>query len=380
MKKELLLIFTILLFMTGCTGHHFDDVSLKTIPKVRIECAVAYDLLQKEDEPCLLEVTDSMHMVYRDEKAKIKLRGNSTAECPKRPFTLKLSQNHALCGMPEAKKWVLLANYYDSTMLRNALAFRMSEQTNLEWTPHSRFVELFYNEIYQGIYQLCEKVEVGSHRVKIEQDGWLIEVDARVTEKDSYFRTRNMENPFRIEYPDKNLSEQRIEQLHAFFQQAEDALFGDNFMDSIDGWRKYLDEDSWIDWLLINEIAKNIDAVFYSSCYMHSGTDGRIVMGPVWDFDLGYGNTTNNGCDSPVGWHVRTSLWYRRLFEDDLFAQKVRRRFQFFYGNRNNYYSFVRRQAVSLHPHVDRNVSYEENIDELLLWLEQRLDWLNTNL
>lgn len=380
MKKELLLIFTILLFTTGCTGHHFDDVSLQTIPKVKIECTTAYELLQKEDEPCLFELTDSTHMVYRDEKAKIKLRGNSTAECPKRPFTLKLSQNQSLCGMPDAKKWVLLANYFDSTMLRNALAFRMSEQANLEWTPHSRFVELFYNGIYQGIYQLCEKVEVGAHRVDIAQDGWLIEIDTRVTDKDSYFRTVHMENPYRIEYPDKNLSEQRIEQLHAFFQQAEDALFGEHFMDSIEGWRKYLDEDSWIDWFLINEMAKNNDAVFYSSCYMHSAPDGRIVMGPVWDFDLGYGNTTNNGCDSPIGWHVRTSAWYTRLFEDPVFAQNVRMRFQSFYYNRSDYYSFIRRQACSLQPHVERNVSYEESIEKLLLWLEKRLDWLNNNL
>lgn len=380
MKKELLLIFTILLFMTGCTGHHFDDVSLQTIPKVKIECTTAYELLQKEDEPCLFELTDSTHMVYRDEKAKIKLRGNSTAECPKRPFTLKLSQNQSLCGLPDAKKWVLLANYFDSTMLRNALAFRMSEQANLEWTPHSRFVELFYNGIYQGIYQLCEKVEVGAHRVDIAQDGWLIEIDTRVTDKDSYFRTVHMENPYRIEYPDKNLSEQRIEQLHAFFQQAEDALFGEHFTDSIEGWRKYLDEDSWIDWFLINEMAKNNDAVFYSSCYMHSAPDGRIVMGPVWDFDLGYGNTTNNGCDSPIGWHVRNSAWYTRLFEDPVFAQNVRMRFQSFYYNRSDYYSFIRRQACSLQPHVERNVSYEESIEKLLLWLEKRLDWLNNNL
>lgn len=380
MKKELLLIFTILLFMTGCTGHHFDDVSLQTIPKVKIECTTAYELLQKEDEPCLFELTDSIHMVYRDEKARIKLRGNSTAECPKRPFTLKLSQNQSLCGLPDAKKWVLLANYFDSTMLRNALAFRMSEQTNLEWTPHSRFVELFYNGIYQGIYQLCEKVEVGAHRVDIAQDGWLIEIDTRVTDKDSYFLTVHMENPYRIEYPDKNLSEQRIEQLHAFFQQAEDALFGEHFTDSIEGWRKYLDEDSWIDWFLINEMAKNNDAVFYSSCYMHSAPDGRIVMGPVWDFDLGYGNTTNNGCDSPIGWHVRTSAWYTRLFEDPVFAQNVRMRFQSFYYNRSDYYSFIRRQACSLQPHVERNVSYEESIEKLLLWLEKRLDWLNNNL
>lgn len=379
MKKKLLLISIIVLFTTGLTGCH-SDVSLQTIPKVKIECAVAYDLLQKEDELCLFELTDSIHMVYRDEIAKIKLRGNSTAECPKRPFTLKLSQNRDLCGMPEAKKWVLLANWFDSTMLRNALAFRMSEQTNLAWTPHSRFVELFYNGTFKGIYQLCEKVEVRSHRVDIAQDGWLIEIDARVTKKDSYFRTEYMENPYRIEYPDENLSEQRIEQLHAFFQQAEAALFGDNFTDSIDGWRKYLDEDSWIDWFLINEIAKNIDAVFFSSCYMHSGTDGRIVMGPVWDFDLGYGNTTNNGCDSPIGWHVRNSLWYTRLFEDPMFAYHVRERFQFFYGNRNSYYSFLRCQAALLRPYVEWDVSNCACIENLLLWLEQRFEWLNNNL
>lgn len=151
-------------------------------------------------------------------------------------------------------------------------------------------------------------------------------------------------------------------------------------MDSIEGWRKYLDEDSWIDWFLINEMAKNNDAVFYSSCYMHSAPDGRIVMGPVWDFDLGYGNTTNNGCDSPIGWHVRTSAWYTRLFEDPVFAQNVRMRFQSFYYNRSDYNSFIRRQACSLQPHVERNVSYEESIEKLLLWLEKRLDWLNNNL
>lgn len=384
MKKELLLIFTILLFMTGCTGHHFDDVSLQTIPKVKIECTTAYELLQKEDEPCLFELTDSMHLVYKDGKSQIKVRGNSTADCPRRPFTVKLSKDKDLCGLPEANKWVLLANWFDSTMLRNALAFRMSEPTNLDWTPHSRFVELYYNKSYKGIYQLCEKVEVAPHRLEIDPDGWLIEIDYRVTESDSSFRTVYMENPYRIAYPDKDLSAQRTEQLHTFFQQAEDALFGDNFTDSIDGWRKYLDEDSWIDWFLINEIAKNIDAVFFSSCYMHSAPDGRIAMGPVWDFDLGYGNIPenipDNTCDSPIGWHVRASAWYDRLFKDPLFAQNVRIRFQLFYDNRDNYYSFIRQQARSLRPYVDRNASYDEHIEELIWWLDQRFEWLNTNL
>ena len=380
MKKELLRVCIIMLLTTGLIACR-NELSFQTIPNVQIDCAVSYELLQKANEPCFFEFTDSTgHLFCRDKRAEIKLHGNSTADCPKRSFTLKLSQNQALCSMPKSKKWILLANDLDSTLLRNALAFRMAEQANLEWTPHSRFVKLFYNGTNKGLYQLCEKVEAESHRVDIAQDGWLIEIDARITESDSYFRTAYMENPFRVKYPDKNISVQRIEQLHAFFQQAEDVLFGENFTDSIDGWRKYLDEDSWIDWFLINEIAKNNDAIFFSSCYMHSGKDGRIVMGPVWDFDLGYGNTAYNNCDSPIGWHVRTSAWYMRLFEDPVFAQKARSRFQFFYSNRANYYSFIRRRASLLHPHTNHNVSYMDGIDTLLSWLDQRFAWLNNNL
>ncbi|MBR4264027.1 MAG: hypothetical protein IKQ48_05575 [Paludibacteraceae bacterium] len=77
---------------------------------------------------------------------------------------------------------------------------------------------------------------------------------------------------------------------------------------------------------------------------------------------------------------MRASAWYDRLFKDPLFAQNVRIRFQFFYDNRDNYYSFIRQQARYLRPYVDRNASYDEHIEELLWWLDQRFEWLNTNL
>lgn len=97
-----------------------NELSFQTIPKVKIECATSYELLQKEYEPCLFELTDSMHLVYKDGKSQIKVRGNSTADCPRRPFTVKLSKDKDLCALPEAMKWVLLANWFDITMLRNA--------------------------------------------------------------------------------------------------------------------------------------------------------------------------------------------------------------------------------------------------------------------
>lgn len=394
MRKFYACLFVMML-LCGCKSHdNSPELPVKQHPILfNILCDTDYSLLEKKDVSCVLEQWEEGSDVRERMNGKIRLRGNSTAECPKRPFALKLDKKISLCNMPEAKKWVLLANWFDKTMLRNALAFRMSEDSKLDWTPHSRFIELYYNDLAKGIYQLCEKVEVNSNRVNVELDGWLIEVDTRVTDEDVYFRTERMPNPFRIDYPDKGITDQQLEKIHSLFQEAEDTLFCDNFADPQDGWRKYLDEDSWIDWYLINEIAKNNDAIFYSSCYMHSTKNGSIAMGPIWDFDLGYGNTTFNECDLPEGWHVRLSSWYSRLFEDPLFVQNVRKRFQFFYDNRENYYTFIRQHATDLSVPMSRNDSiwqfsndtlqkrntYGEEIDALIMWMDRRLEWMKNN-
>lgn len=356
-----------------------------------ILCDTDYLFLKKEYVPCVLKKGKEGSKTRDSLDGVIRLRGNSTAECPKRPFTLKLNKKFSLCDMPESKKWVLLANWYDRTMLRNALAFYMSEDSRMDWTPHSCHVDLYYNNEYKGIYQLCEKVEVNTNRVKVGRDGWLIEVDTRVTGEDVYFMTKHMENPFRIDYPDKKITEEQFEQIRMSLQKAEEILFSDNFAHPEEGWRKYLDEDSWIDWYLINEIAKNNDAIFYTSCYMHYAEDGLIAMGPVWDFDLGYGNTKLNDCDLSAGWHVRHSNWYTRLFEDTLFVQNVQKRFLFFYNNRANYYTYVRQQAAILNISADKNDSvwidfpqrhstYNEEVESLVQWLEQRIEWMKNNL
>ena len=387
------IVILLLIGLSGCN----QDISVSNSIKVEINTDTPYELLKKEDASCVFCMTDTMLHTFSDNNAKIKLRGNSTAEFPKRPFTLKLSKNSSLCGMPEAKKWVLLANYFDKTMLRNALAFKMSEDSKLTWTPHFRFVELYYNGVHNGTYQLCEKVEVNNRRVEVPPDGWLIEVDARVTEEDTYFTTNHMEHPFRIDYPDKNYSTEQIEQIHNFIQQAEDVLFGEHFTNPDTGWRKYLDEESWIDWLLINEIAKNGDGNFYSSCWMHSGSDGKILMGPIWDYDTCFGNNIYEKPRNPEGFYVLEAQWFMRLMEDPLFAQDVRERFLFFYNNRSMYYDFIRKNALRLRSAVDNNdtiwhtigtqispylvpnQTYDEDIEELIQWLQKRFEWLKNN-
>ena len=389
----ILSLFCLMLLLCGCHS----DMSEALLPYIEINSPIAYDQLIKQDEPCSIKISDSTTEIT-DSEAFIRLRGNSTAEFPKRPFQISLSHKKPVLGMAPAKKWVLLANYFDKTMLRNALAFRMAEDSRLGWTPHYCFVDLFYNGAYKGTYQLCEKVEVNTNRVNVPEDGWLIEIDARANENDNYFRTLHMENPFRIDWPHKTLTQYQKEQIQASLTQAETTLFGDNFTHPVDGWRKYLDEDTWVDWFLINEIAKNGDGNFYSSCYMHQDTCGKIAMGPLWDYDTCFGNNIFDAPRNPEGFYVRDAQWFARLMEDSAFAEKVRNRFSFFYAQQAIYYDFIRKTAADIRPRVDMNNSvwhtigaqispfltpnatYDEDVEELVLWLQKRFEWLKNNL
>lgn len=380
-----------------CSCDHPEPVVLtgSVYPQVEITTDIKYDALTKTDVHCLVQLKDSIGKVKMSQNGLIKLRGNSTAVFPKRPFRLKLTYPYPICGLPEGNKWVLLANFFDKTMLRNALAFKMSEDSKLEYTPRFQYIELIYNNEYKGTYQLCEKVEVAPHRVAVPEDGWLIEIDAYVINEEGeyYFRTPNMVYPYRIEYP-KDITQEKLEDLHQYFIKAEEALFSDNFTDSLQGWRKYLDEESWVDWYLIHEISKDGDGNFYTSCYMHSGSNGKIVMGPVWDFDTSFGNNIYDDPRNPKGFYTLTAPWFSQLMKDPIFAQNVKERFLFFYSNKEKYYSYVRMKANNLlpaihnndsiwhtigqqiSPYLEPNKSYKEDIEALIKWLDIRFEWM----
>ena len=386
-----------LLFMCGilcsCRDEPTNPALIEDFPRVEITSSRPYSKITSTDKHCFVTISNKANVLLQSQ-GSIHVRGNSTARCPKRPFLLKLDEDASVCGMPSASSWILLANYYDKTMLRNALAFRLSEDSRLIWTPRSQFVEMWFNEEYKGTYQLCEKIEVHPNRLNVPSNGWLVEIDTRTPEDEPQFRTAGIEQPIHILFPGNADSTAQLDSISAFFAQADNALFSANFVDSTNGWRKYLDEQSWVDWYLINEIAKNVDATFFSSCFMYSGLDGRIVIGPIWDYDLAFGNTTYNGTDNPEGWYIRTTCWYTRLFEDPMFAAAAKDRFMYFYNRREEYYQDIRSQAAIMRPHIQANekiwhtmdkqlwhepsyVTYDENVDALITWLSKRFEWMN---
>ena len=111
------------------------------------------------------------------EPVRIKGRGHSSWEFPKKSYTLNFFENVIFFGLPEDENWVFLANHSDKTLLRNALAYELGKISNFDWSPNYGFTELYLNNNYIGLYQIVEKIEAGYNRVDLENIGYIIEID-----------------------------------------------------------------------------------------------------------------------------------------------------------------------------------------------------------
>lgn len=333
-------------------------------------------------------------------RVNIKGRGNSSWKFPKKPFRLKFDEKISFLDMHKDKSWVLVPNYNDKSMLRNSLAFYMSSISSLDYTPEGHFVELIFNGKYWGTYQLCEKLKISDHRVAVGDDGFLLEIDSRAPgESDSrYFQVPHMENVVNIKDPEIEYSDESYRYIRDFVIKADEVLFSTKFTDPNVGWQAYLDMDSFVDWYLIQEIGKNLDGNFDTSCYMHLARGGKLMMGPIWDMDVAYGNIdqANQSCYRPTGFHIKNVQWYARLFRDPVFKARVKERFNYFYRHQNEILANVNADAqylkysaqenndvwhllnVKTWPNYNIWGSYQNEVQDLKQWFVTRMEWLKT--
>ena len=327
-------------------------------------------------------------------RMNIKGRGNSTWAMPKKGYRLKLDEEQSLLGEHKDKAWVLLTNYTDKSMVRISTAFYMGKISNLDYTPSAHFVEVMLNGRYQGTYQLCEKLKRSKHRVNVGDDGFLLEIDAVAEDDDVIFRTDHLKYPINIKSPSVEVGDENYNYVRDFVVQAEKALFSSNFKDPDEGWQKYMDMDSFVDWYLINEIAKNNDAYLYSSCYMNLTRDGKLKMGPIWDFDIAFGNINYNGNYEPTGFWIKNTTWFSQLFRDPAFVHKVSERFTYFYDHKDDIIREINENAMYLKYAVQENEnkwhtfnvetwpnynilgSYNNEVQGLKDWFLARMEWL----
>lgn len=327
---------------------------------------------------------------------EIKGRGHSTWFVhPKKPYQLKFENKAEVFGMPADKKWILLAEYSDKTLIRNKLAYEMGKLSYLDWTPQSVFSEVFLNDEYNGTYLVTQKVEAGSNRVNIGDDGYLLEIDVpdHLEPGDIYFNSTKF--MIQIKEPEIETGSSQYNLIKNHIIEFENVLFSQNFLNPETGYKSYIDMPSFVDWYLINEIAKNQDAKSYSSIYFNYIPGGKIKMGPLWDFDLAFGNVDYSECEFPTGFWVKYHAWINRMFQDPEFVSMVKERFAFFKENENNFIDIIDKQAFALRYAQEENDNkwdlfgnyvwpnpvvygtHEEEVQHLKTWFETRMQWMD---
>ena len=286
------------------SGNDSQLYQLTNLPTVVINTANAEEITSKE-----IEITSTVYIISQDgthllcdRQTGVRGRGNASWDFPKKPYRLKFSEKRSPLGAPaEAKKWTLLSNYGDKTLMRNILAFEVSRRLKMAYTPFCQPVDLIVNGEYRGCYQLCDQIDVRENRVDITemdvtdntginlQGGYLIEIDAYAYNEAKYFYSQRG-TPVTIKSPDNDkITTEQQAYIENFFNTMEASIFDPNYTDPTSGYRKYLDLDSFLRHFIIGEFTGNTDT--YWSVYMYKDrTDDKLHVGPVWDYDLAFEN------------------------------------------------------------------------------------------
>ena len=288
----------------------------------------------------------------------IRGRGNSTWSADKKPYKIKLDKKADLLGMGTNKHWVLLANRYDNTLLRNKITYWMGDRIGMEFTPQCEFVDVVMNGEYLGCYYLCEQIRVGESRVEINDleddsktaaannDGIYATEEPQITggyllgmcpysddiEKypDQMLQTTR-KHEFQIESPEfengqtEEVKEAQRGYIGGYLQKTEDAIYGKDFRDANGvSWEEYLDKESTINYYWFQEVSMNGDGFISPSSYMYKKRDGKLYFGPLWDFDyVAWGDLQY---DDPQieGFYQNGNFWYERLMASEDFVKDLK--------------------------------------------------------
>lgn len=325
---------------------------LTDLPTVYIETFDGWGIWSKEEyKLCRMHYVDENNHVTDYDSVSVRGRGNSTWGLAKKPYKIKFNQKEKFLGKgyAKAKKWTLLANAGDKTMMRNAVTSVLGEFTSLKFNPAAKFVDLVLNYEYLGTYQISDQVDVRPHRVNITEQpyptsdstdisgGYLLEVDG--FKDGNCFYSGTYRSPIRIHYPeDDEIDSRQNAYIREFINMKfEKALVGNNFTDPEVGYRAYVDTTSLLDWYICTEVSANIDGFFSTYFYKEQGND-HLFWGPLWDYDIAYNNDhrvqNDMGCSSSVNRlmvdiaYTGSKAWVIRMWKDPWFQKAVYRRYQ----------------------------------------------------
>ncbi len=346
---------------------------------------------------------------------EIKGRGNSTWNYPKKPYALRLKEKDEILGMPSHKRWVLLANWKDRTILRNDAAFWLSRHTGLPYTVRGQFVELVFNGEHKGNYYLCEQIKLNKKRVNIEKmdpmetdpqkitGGWLLELDTYVdmpgyVDETHKFRYPNLFNlPWIVKDPDDDeISNEAYQYIQGWIKDLE-TLMKDSDKVRAHAYEEFLDVDTAIDYLIVEELTGNNDFYNYwpsagpHSTYLYKERGGKLYHGPVWDFD--YHVFCPQYTHQWVG--ATKSIFYPALLKDEKFRARLVERWDMQKNDLKKLPEYIDGQVdrlreserinhdmwpISNDENGDEKMTFQESVDRIKSAFLDKWEWMDQNI
>ena len=403
------------------------------------------EIVDEPKVPAALTIR-SLDSIFYEGIIGIEIRGESSQFFDKKSYgfeTWDAQYNDidvALIGFPEEEDWILYGPFSDKSLIRNKLIYELSNQMG-RYATKTEFVELTINYEYKGLYIFMEKLKRDKNRINISKlengdideesisGGYIIKIDKSDMEDGSYSDYNSFQSKFDVfgnengdirinfnyEYPKPGeIHANQKNYIKNYFYEFESSLASENFKDPNDGFRKYIDEDSFIDFFILNELSNNVDG-YRLSTYLQKDRNEKLVIGPVWDFNLSFGNADYCGGERYDVWcfkfnerclgdYWNVPFWWNRLVEDEKFVIKLKERWNQLRTNvlsDNNLMTLIEEQYSFLNNETDiinKNFNtwkifgiyiwpnsfignnYYEEIDFLKNWIKERTKWLDESI
>lgn len=333
-------------------------------------------------------------------RTSVRGRGNSTwHNYPKKPYRLKLDTKASLLGLSAEKDWVLLANYLDESLMCNAVAMKAGRLLGMPFTHHMIPVDVTLNGVYIGNYMFTEHKEVETNRIDVGEGGVLLELDTYFDE-DYKFVSSRYQLPVMIQHPDLGKmpaadATAQLNQIKNDFDILEDAIFdpafpGNNYLD-------YFDAEAFINYMIVYELTLNTEINHPKSTYLYKKAGEKYRMGPIWDFDWGFGYPFNNKhftvYNTPLFWNdgSKGSVFFSRLMEDPAMKSLFKQKWNAFKADSyqklikytDDYANAIRDShardySVWKQGWASGNIDYE--LSRMKTWLHGRLRYVDTQI
>jgi len=405
-------------------------------PKIEVDLGIIYN-----GEGIRNKITDPFNEF--NGKIAIEIRGSSSQMFPKKQYGFETidstgeDKDITLLGFPAESDWILYAPYSDKSLIRNVLAYKLANNIG-RYSSRSRLCELVLNDEYMGVYVLLEKIKRNEDRVDISKlteadttgdnltGGYILKIDKKDGGYNSgwYSDYRPYSNAWQsiyIQYhypkPESILDVQK-KYIKSIVDSFETTMNSPEFADTLKGYTSFINVESFVDYFILSELSKNVDAFRLSFFFYKdkNSKDKKIKAGPLWDLNLGFGNSDYYNASSIEGWQInylttdptflqsdyyQVPFWWKKLFSDKEFKNKIKLRWKEFRENElsiPNIMAIIDSITILLSESEERNFerwdildeyiwpnayvggSYENEISYLKNWIINRLNWMDEEL